>query len=200
MAVYVPGTEETDQKKQNMSLQQLGKAVAAIQSATTVDSFNGRSGAVTPAQGDYPASLIPGTTTNDNATAGNIGEYLSSTGGPVAVLTSTIANLASRSLTAGDWDVTGTADFVTSSATGANIFFRTGISTSASSNTLGTGSTLDVSGPHPTTTFSVSDINIPCPTVRLSLATTTTVYLNGLAVFSGGTMTASGFIRARRVR
>lgn len=200
MAVYVPGTEETDQKKQNMSLQQLGAALSSLQSAATVDSFNGRTGAVTPAQGDYPASLIPGTTTNDNATAGNIGEYLSSTGGPVAVLTSTIANLVSRSLTAGDWDVTGTADFVTSSATGTNIFFRTGISTSATSNTLGTGSTLDVSGPHPTTTFGVSDINIPCATVRISLATTTTVYLNGLAVFGGGTMTASGFIRARRVR
>lgn len=42
MVIYVPGTEETDQKKQNMSLQQLGSAVttntasiAAMQAAWT---------------------------------------------------------------------------------------------------------------------------------------------------------------------
>src|SRR5262249_4488367 len=40
-----------------------------------VASFKTRTGAVVPVQGDYPTSLIPGTTTNDNAAAGNIGEY-----------------------------------------------------------------------------------------------------------------------------
>lgn len=33
MVIYVPGTEETDQKKQNMSLQQLGTAIADIYGA-----------------------------------------------------------------------------------------------------------------------------------------------------------------------
>lgn len=35
MVIYVPGTEETDQKKQNMSLQQLGAAVSALQTSLT---------------------------------------------------------------------------------------------------------------------------------------------------------------------
>lgn len=33
MVIFVPGTEETDQKKQNMSLQQLGAAVSALQTS-----------------------------------------------------------------------------------------------------------------------------------------------------------------------
>jgi hypothetical protein len=36
--------------------------------------------------------------------------------------------------------------------------------------------------------------------VRLNLSSTTTVFLVASAVFSGGTATCNGFIRARRVR
>ena len=37
MVIYVPGTEETDQKKQNMSLQQLGAAASTLQTSVTTN-------------------------------------------------------------------------------------------------------------------------------------------------------------------
>ena len=40
MVIYVPGTEETDQKKQNMSLQQLGGATSVLQTAVGSNTSN----------------------------------------------------------------------------------------------------------------------------------------------------------------
>jgi len=48
------------------------------------------------------------TTTNDSATAGNVGEYVESvivTGSSTALTTATAKTVTSISLTAGDWDV-----------------------------------------------------------------------------------------------
>jgi hypothetical protein len=50
---------------------------------------------------------ILGTGTNDNASAGNIGEYTVSNQTSVSIANSTVANMTSIVLTAGDWDVTG---------------------------------------------------------------------------------------------
>src|SRR4029077_4886616 len=55
-------------------------------------------------QGDQ----LLGTATNDNATAGNVGEYIESVipaGAAIAITSATNTNLTSISLTAGDWDV-----------------------------------------------------------------------------------------------
>src|SRR5712671_6777035 len=50
---------------------------------------------------------LPGTTTNDNAAAGNVGEYIVGTAAidSVSITTGTPVNVGSISLTAGDWDV-----------------------------------------------------------------------------------------------
>lgn len=144
---------------------------------------------------------LPGTAANDNAGAGNVGEFISATGTSVALPNSTLEPLASISLTAGDWDISGVGQFGVGSVTSTNVFFRTGISLSNSANTLIVpGSTFDVSAVNPATGFGVTTVNIPTPVVRVSLAATTTVFLTGISVFSAGTMTAFGFIRARRVR
>ena len=74
---------------------------------------NGSSASDAAAFGQVPvitAGQIVGTATNDSATAGNVGEYVSSAVTPAypITLTSTqYADVTSISLTAGDWDVTG---------------------------------------------------------------------------------------------
>jgi len=143
------------------------------------------------------SGLIVGTGTNDNAVAGTLGEYVSAQvliASPVALTTATAANLTSISLTAGDWDVDGIADFVLTGATTTD--WAAGISTTTA--TLGAQDTY-MSIPVVLTTHT-DNYTQNTPTVRLSLAATTTVYLIGRAAFSAGTIGGAGILRARRVR
>ena len=150
-------------------------------------------------------SATAGTTTNDNATAGNVGEFVTSmvaAGAAVALTTATGKNVTSMSLTAGDWDVSGQVDFVLSGVTAT--LFQSGIS--LTTNTLpaqvggsGLGTDALVGVPLLTTVLSATYCQGIAP-VRISLAITTTVYLVAQAAFSAGTNAAYGTLRARRVR
>ncbi|MGH7755288.1 MAG: LamG-like jellyroll fold domain-containing protein [Vulcanimicrobiaceae bacterium] len=138
-----------------------------------------------------------GTITNDNATAGFVGEVISSVlpvGTPVTLTTATTANVTSIFLTAGDWDVTGVVDYIPAAATTTN--FKQG--SSSTSATLG-GQDSYTQVPLSTTAFSTT-VGLEIPTQRYSLAGPTTVYLVAQATFSAGGVTAYGTIRARRVR
>lgn len=140
------------------------------------------------------SSRITGTTTNDDAAAGFIGEYL--TAGPTtqALTNATPVNVTSRSLTAGDWEVWGPTQF-----TGAVATTTTDIQASLSLTSATLNTTV---GQYEHWRGSVVDNIFPmCPgPLRLSLASTTTVFLVAQAAFSGGTYSANGFIRARRAR
>lgn len=143
------------------------------------------------------ASDIVGTATNDNATAGNIGEHTSSLiaiGSAVSLTTATPANITSISLTAGDWDVTGAINFTEGSAT---VTVRTGgINTTTA--TLPTDGT-EVENGTLTTVLSTKN-SVTIPRKRISIAGTTTVYLVASSTFSAGTVAGYGQITARRVR
>ena len=148
-------------------------------------------GAFTPSQ----TSGIVGTTTNNNANAGSVGEYVTATISSTPLTNGVNANLASISLTAGDWDVTGVAQFVgsTNNMTYAFSGFTT---TSAGTPSADQMEQLDGNG---SMTMKVHEI--PAPTARFSLSATTTVYFVGKAGFSTGTVSVNGGrIRARRVR
>lgn len=144
-------------------------------------------------------SAIPGVTTNSNAPAGYLGEYVSSTvAAPGAALTTaTTANVTSISLTAGDWDVTGVVDF-RFGATTSYTNVTGGIST-ASATLGGQDTGFDFATPAQVPT-AAADQAWTVPTVRLSLAATTTVYLVAQGTFTVSTLSAYGTIRARRVR
>lgn len=150
---------------------------------------------------EWTAGQIPGTTTNGNATAGNIGEYISSSiaSGSAVVLTSaTPANVTSISLTGGDWDVWGTVGFVAAGSTTATIFEGGINSISATLPTPpGAGAYtqvgLSVGAGVTEPVFSVGS-------TRISLASTTTIYLVAQSTFAASTMSAFGFIGARRRR
>lgn len=138
-----------------------------------------------------------GTSTNDNATAGNVGEYVSSViPSGSAILLSGTTNITSISLTAGDWDVSGEVWAVGSAATATvigggietvnNSFASVGDAT-ARTNIPWNGST-------------PGTIVFPFAPCRVSLAATTTYYLNVSAALSAGSISAYGKLSARRAR
>lgn len=138
-----------------------------------------------------------GTTTNDNATAGQIGEHLSNSGSSL-IVTATPRSVVQLSLTAGDWDVSGEVSY-TSAGTHTINRLKQGIS--IVNNTFdATHFTADIYAAqsyNPTSTGPISHIT---PVSRISLAAPTTVYLIAQGDFVTAGLTAAGFIRARRVR
>lgn len=140
---------------------------------------------------------IGGTNTNDNAATGKVGEYVSSTvvvASATSLTTATAKSITSITLTAGDWDVSAVADIIPS---GGSISFF-GISVSLNNNTL---DGMNNGGDSILQGFSSGTENwITSPIRRVSIASTTTVYLVVRADFASGTATACGTIRARRMR
>lgn len=143
---------------------------------------------------------LPGETTTGNASAGNVGEYVSSTvlGGSAVPLTSTVpANITSISLTAGDWDVWGSLAMAPAAGTTTSLMAAWISTTSASVPTApnnGAEISFNLSFPAGVTQL------FPVGRMRLSLAATTTVYLSTVTTFAVSTEAAYGFIAARRAR
>lgn len=141
-----------------------------------------------------------GTTTNDNAAAGSIGELLSVNvlaGSAVSLTTNTPANATSLSLTAGDWDVWATIGLVLNAAT--TLAYCTAWLNSVSATApSGAGSGAQTSIVAAFT--GGNTLIIPVGQRRFSLASTTTIYLGVQAGFAVNTCGGFGYIGARRVR
>lgn len=154
-----------------------------------------------PATDNAPSGgALIGTTTNDSAGTGLVGEYQSPAVVPattVSLSTGTPVTVTSISLTAGDWDVQGGAIFATAASTSVTQVLA-GIST--------TNNTLGADGTYARATFAavvpgaVEWQDQVTPIVRISIAATTTVYVVAQSTFTVSTQTAGGYIRARRVR
>lgn len=146
------------------------------------------------------AAAITGTTTNDSAAAGFVGEFISSNipvGSSTSLTSATGKNITSISLTAGDWDVWGQVSFTPAAGT-IPVSFLVAISTVSASEP--TPFTQGCTNFIQTTFVTGGRAALPTGTVRLSLASTTTIYLVAFAGFSVSTLTAFGFIAARRAR
>lgn len=148
--------------------------------------------------GKVRTSVVTGTSTNDAATAGDIGETVESIIASGSAVSSpgsgTAFDVTSISLTAGDWDVSGNVQFSGGAITGT----RAAASLNTTSATEGTvGDTAFVTTQMPTAAASIS---VPIPPRRISIASTTTVYLVGRISYTAGSPTAFGHIYARRAR
>lgn len=145
----------------------------------------------------FATNLTPITVTSDNAPSGGLGEFVNSLvaiGSAISLSTANVSNVTSISLTAGDWDVEGNVNFSAASAT------VTGTQAGISVTTI----TMPVDGSEVYSGVQVTILSekdsITLPRKRISIAATTTVYLEAKATFSAGTVTAFGQINARRVR
>ena len=145
-------------------------------------------------QNSSGAVAIKGTSTNDNAAVGYVGEFIKNHSVNTPVPDNTLTNCGTLSLPPGDWDVWGNIEFTPTEVTS---WGQIGSSLSFVSNTL--------PGEEYQTTLSAT-INPGQPTTLqpvmqpLEIGSTTIVYLIGSADFSGGTMTCDGYLEARRRR
>lgn len=163
-----------------------------VTGATTLTTLSA-SGAITPSQ----TAGIVGTTTNNNANAGSVGEEIRAdiaSGSAVSLVTGTPKTISSISLTAGDWDVTALVNFTLAASTSVTGLFG---SISLTNNAV------DVyQFSHRCAAFvpGAVDMGYTVPPRRLSISSTTTVYLVATAGFTVSTAAAWGFISARRRR
>lgn len=153
--------------------------------------------------GTFPnptVAKVVGTATNDNATAGDVGELISASvvsGSAVTLTTATPANITSVSLTAGDWDCSASAVRTFGASTSVTILKSTIGTTTAADGSLATGTMVQRST---AAQVPVNDYAHVVPPVRLSLSATTTVFLVADDTFSASTNKGYGFLRCRRMR
>ena len=142
---------------------------------------------------------IAGTTTNDNAAAGVVGEFVSATLGVASGTSLTSGagkNITSISLTAGDWDVWGRLGVYNSTAATWTYLYGAISTTSASFGT----EEYAVDKPDGAS-VALANFQFVVPEQRISLASTTTIYLVCSPGFVGGTgVIGFGSISARRRR
>lgn len=167
---------------------------------------------ITPALGVASATSLAltstagiiGTTTNNNADAGSVGEYISSvigSGSAVSLTTGTPINVTSIILTAGDWDIRGCIDFALQNTTSLTDV-RAGINTVTGTLPNSADDTKPFCNYHQAAGVggSGNTFTLALPTGRVSLSTTTTYFLVARSDFTIGTNAAYGWIAARRVR
>lgn len=164
---------------------------------TPASARNGISAAVVGSNNDITSLTnltggITGTVAGTAAASGIVGQLLESTGTGVALTTATDASVVSLSLPAGEWDVFGVIQYV---STGNMNGYKAG--TTTSNSTYGTFNTTTQSA----VAFNASATLVrETPTQRLRLSAPATLYLRANASFSSGGVTATGYLRAHRVR
>lgn len=144
---------------------------------------------------------VVGTTTNDNAAAGSVGEYISasvSSGSAVSLTTITDKNLTSVSLTAGDWDLYYNACFFPANGTQLTRVYSGLTATSATMPGINDQSnaiqTVAITGDGSNKFYNTTG------SLRVSISATTTYYCVVQAQFSVSTCSAFGWVWARRRR
>jgi collagen triple helix repeat protein len=190
----VGGSENNngDNSGVNFALYRFNDSGAAIDTPITISRATG-------------AVVIKGTSTNDSAASGNVGEYVEATlpwASSFGLTTSSWINVLSINLSAGDWDVSGG---ILLSAAATTKVYAGSVSLSPSSGSpdvsnparytersFGTGVTLGVNGGHESLTVGRA---------RFSLAAATTLYLVTYVTFDTSTCSLyAAHLNARRVR
>jgi hypothetical protein len=161
-------------------------------SASTLTLGTPASLTLTNATGLPSASLVA-VTTNSSAAVGVVGQVVTSTVSAVAITSGTLTNVTSISLPAGDWDVFGSVQ-AQAAGTTTTLYTSGGIST--------TSATLPAAGLQTVAPAGAAGLLVggPVPSQRLSLASTTTVYLVAQISYAVSTCTVAGSITARRER
>lgn len=138
-----------------------------------------------------------GTITNDNASSGYIGEYISSiTASFTPGSSNTYYDMLSIQLTPGDWDITAVI-YTNTGSSYTDILL--GVSTN--SGNTGTGLSAGVNRLEDVNTYVTSGIHsMSIPNYRVQPTAATTYYMKFLVLTSGSTFAATGRLTARRIR
>ena len=162
-----------------------------------------------PAAGGYisgtlasaTVNKVKGVTDGSAAAAGDVGEYIHAEvapGSAVSINNNSQTNLTSISLAAGDWDVYGVVWFAPAASAQITLI-ESGINTV--SGTIPAGGTLAATAQdYPSGFAQATSLSVIAGPVRESLSGTATIYLNAYTLFTVGTVTMYGQIRARRIR
>jgi hypothetical protein len=142
---------------------------------------------------------LPATATNDSASAGRLGEYISGTGSAVSFGggSGVYNEVASISLTPGDWDLTFQYSFNANGATVTALIV--GIASGSAGDSCTGCSVGDTSGNFVATSFP-SQLFGTISHVRKSVSATTTFYGKQFGTYSVATPQGTGRLVARRVR
>lgn len=146
---------------------------------------------------DSEAGNLPATATNDNASAGKVGEVIESEillGAAVSLTTGAAADITSISLTAGHWAVDGAVTIVPAANLTRIAGWVSATSVTAPTRPNKGGQILDNA-----TFTSAATQQRALSSKTFKLAATTTVYLSTSCDFTS-TATAHGYIKATRVR
>lgn len=141
---------------------------------------------------------IVGTTTDDDAPPGCVGEYLFSdvlSGAGVPLTSAVNADMTALDLSAGDWDATLQGLFFNMAANATLYTASLSLVSQTLDVTLGRFSQLPL-----TVTGSTAGVGLSVPSVRFSLAAPATIYAVQNCTFSAGAVSAFGRISARRPR
>jgi hypothetical protein len=186
--------------------------VGALSSAVSVASIAGNTGAFTLNNGitnttnaiGLTVGQLPGSTGNTVASAGNIGELISSNvlvGSMVSLTSGSPANITSIPLTAGHWELSGSVGIEGGASTSVGNIFG-GISpTSATVPTTANGGAYFGSRQSGfTISTGQSPICYPVGAADVYVSAPTTYFLVAQAAFTVSTLGGYGFLRARRVQ
>lgn len=167
-----------------------------------VQTANSSGSLVTNLDATAGGTAILGTNTNDLASEGYVGQWLQSivtSGSAVSLTTGTLANVTSVTLTAGDWDVTGMVVLVpTGTTTLTQVQYGVWTANNALDNVTSANGNTGIWSQ--ASAVPNSDLSFQIANYRVSIAATTTIYLNVQANFGASTLSAFGRISARRVR
>lgn len=148
-------------------------------------------------------SGIIGTTTNDSAAAGSVGEEITSAvlyASRQSATSGAGQDITSITLTAGDWDVQGSVSYdgAVSTVVAYTLTYFTTVSQTPPDRSYVIGAKYPA-GYTPFDTYSVAT-SLPFRTFHVANGATLIVYLDGIINFSVSTANMCGTITARRVR
>jgi hypothetical protein len=150
------------------------------------------------------AGQLAGTTTNDNASAGNVGEFITASknlANARQATTNSSTTITSVALTPGDWDCTGIMSQSISSTTTVQALSASLGGTDGVIGTQGTdGVTTEQSTEVSAILYGANGRDLRVGPVRESLSGNTTIYLVSGASFLTSQLWTYGDIRCRRAR
>jgi hypothetical protein len=178
-----------------------GTALPILNGGTGSTTATGSGSVVLATTPTISQPVINGVTDGSAAGAGVVGQIISANASTVSVTSGATPNIATITLSAGDWDVWGQLEFLPASTTaitalGASVSatsggFDSGIS-NAVSYTISRGIAFTGTG--------AATIALQSGEASISVNTNTTFYLSAFSLFTVSTMTATGKIQARRRR